>query len=188
MIEKILKKLDKYFENFTTFLNKKRFRRFGENSRIRYGCIINNPRLIELSENVFIGDHVWLNAGEGLNKDETKLFIKKGSHVSRFSHINAFNGVIIEEDVLIAENVYIGDTDHKTSKKEVPIIKQGHEIKKSVVIKSGSFICKNAIINAGTTIGKRSIVAPNAFVIQKNIPDYSFVIGNPSRVFKRKFR
>ena len=181
MIEKILKKLDKYFENFTTFLNKKRFRRFGENSRIRYGCIINNPRLIELSENVFIGDHVWLNAGEGLNKDETKLFIKKGSHVSRFSHINAFNGVIIEEDVLIAENVYIGDTDHKTSKKEVPIIKQGHEIKKSVVIKS-------AIINAGTTIGKRSIVAPNAFVIQKNIPDYSFVIGNPSRVFKRKFR
>ena len=69
----------------------------------------------------------------------------------------------------------------------MPIIKQGHEIKKSVVIKSGSFICKNAIINAGTTIGKRSIVAPNAFVIQ-NIPDYSFVIGNPSRVFKRKFR
>ena len=144
--------------------------------------------MIEIDEDVFVGDHVWLNAGEGLKKEETKLFIKKGSHISRFCHINAFNKVIIEEDVLIAENVYIGDTDHKTSHKDIPIIKQGNEIKEKVIIKSGSFICKNAIINAGTTIGKNSIIAPNAFVIQKSIPDYSFVIGNPSRIFKRKFK
>ena len=188
MIEKIFKKLDKYFENLTTFLHKNRFRKFGKNTRIRYGCIINNPKLIELSEDVFIGDHVWLNVGEGFNKEETKLFIKRGSHISRFCHINAFNKVVVEEDVLIAENVYIGDTDHKTSNKDEPIIKQGNEIKGNVIIQRGSFICKNAIINAGTIVGKNSIIAPNALVVQKNIPDYSFVIGNPSRVFKRNFK
>lgn len=187
-IEKILSKLSKVFDLFTTFINKVRFKKFGKNSIIRYGCIINNPKLMELSDEVFIGDHVWLNAGEGFNKEETKLFIRKGSHISRFCHINAFNKVVIEEDVLIAENVYIGDTDHKTLEKEIPIIKQGNQIKEKVIIKRGSFICKNAIINAGTTIGKNSIVASNAFVIQKDVPDYSFVVGNPSRIYKRKFK
>ena len=62
-----------------------------------------------------------------------KLIIKKGSHISRFTHINAFNKVIIEEDVLIAENVYLGDTDHKNSIKDMPIIKQGNEIKGEVM-------------------------------------------------------
>ena len=66
--------------------------------------------------------------------------------------------------------------------------KQGNEIKGNVIIQRGSFICKNAIINAGTIVGKNSIIAPNALVVQKNIPDYSFVIGNPSRVFKRNFK
>ena len=105
---------------------------------------INNPNLIEIENNVFIGNHVWLNAGRSNdNNDDTKLYLKSGSHISRFSHINAFNKVIIEEDVLIAENVYLGDTDHATSKKDMAIIKQGNKIKGEVIIKKGSFICRN---------------------------------------------
>jgi acetyltransferase-like isoleucine patch superfamily enzyme len=187
-MEKMLKKIYKVLEIIFTFLNKQRFKKFGKNSRLGFGCILTNPHLIEIENDVFIGDQVWLNAGEGFNKDAIKLYIKRGSHISRFCHINAFNKVVIEEDVLIAENVYIGDADHKTSEKERPIIKQGITIKGKVIIKNGSFICKNAVINAGTVIGKNSIIAPNAVVIQKNIPDYSFVIGNPSRVLKRNFK
>ena len=89
-IEKILSKLSKVFDLFTTFINKVRFKKFGKNSIIRYGCIINNPKLMELSDEVFIGDHVWLNAGEGFNKEETKLFIRKGSHISRFLSYQCF--------------------------------------------------------------------------------------------------
>lgn len=186
--EKIINKLDTNFEKLSTFFNKKRFRKFGKNSRIRYGCILNNPELIEIEDNVFIGDHVWLNAGVSINNKDTKLYIKSGSHISRFSHINAFNKVILEENVLVAENVYLGDTDHETSKKDIAIIKQGNKIKGEVIIKKGSFICRNAVISAGVTIGEFSIVAPNSLVTQKIIPPNSLVFGNPSRIFKRKFK
>ena len=186
--EKILQKIKIFFDALITFLNKNRFNKFGNNSKILYGCILNNPKLIEIEDNVFIGDHVWLNAGSVDEKKNVKLIIKKGSHISRFTHINAFNKVIIEEDVLIAENVYLGDTDHKNSIKDMPIIKQGNEIKGEVIIKKGSFICKNSVISANTIIGEFSIVAPNSFVTQKSIPPYSLVIGNPSKIFKRNFK
>ena len=140
--KKILTKLNKVFDLITTLFNKVRFKKFGRNSIIRYGCIINNPKLIEIEENVHIGSHVWLNAQDESKNESTKLIIKKGSHISRFCHINAFKKVIIEEDVLISENVYLGDADHKTSLKDIPIIKQGNEIKGEVIIKKGSFICK----------------------------------------------
>ena len=185
LIEKIINKLDRYFALLTTLINKFRFRKFGNNSIIRLGCILNNPNLILIEDNVFIGDHVWLNAQDLLKNESIKLIIKKGSHISRFCHINAFKKVTIEEDVLVAENVYIGDTDHKTSIKDVPIIKQGFDIKGEVIIKKGSFICRNVIINAGTIIGENCIIAPNVLVLQKNIPANSFVAGNPSRIFKR---
>ena len=188
MIERVINKLDRYSAILTTLINKFRFREFGNKSIIRFGCILNNPNLIAIEEDVFIGDHVWLNAQDELKNETTKLIIKKGSHISRFCHINAFKKVTIEEDVLIAENVYLGDTDHKTSIKDVPIIKQGLETKGEVIIKKGSFICRNVIINAGTIIGENSIIAPNVLVLQKNIPANSFVAGNPSRIFKRNLK
>ncbi len=188
LIEEIFIKLNKVFDLITTLINRIRFKKFGIKSIIRYGCIINNPKLIEIEENVHIDSHVWLNAQDVSKNGSIKLIIKKGSRIGRFCHINAFKKVIIEEDVLVAENVYLGDTDHKTSSKDVPIIKQGNEIKGEVIIKKGSFICKNAIINAGTTVGENSVIAPNAFVIQKNIPPYSFVFGNPSKILKRNIK
>jgi len=188
LIEKVLRKFDFYYIFLITLLNKYRFKKVGKKFRIRSGCILNNPHLIEIENNVFIGDQVWLNAGEEGSENKTKLQIKNGSHISRFCHINAFNKVVIEEDVLIAENVYLGDTDHKTSIKDLPIIKQGIEIKGEITIKKGSFICRNVIINAGTTVGENSIIAPNVVVLQKNIPPNSFVAGNPSRIFKRNIK
>ena len=125
VIEKVINKLDRYSAILTTLINKFRFREFGNNSIIRLGCILNNPNLIVIEEDVFIGNHVWLNAQDDVKNGTTKLIIQKGSHISRFCHINAFKKVTIEENVLIAENVFLGDTDHKTSIKDVPIIKQG---------------------------------------------------------------
>ena len=69
LIEKILKKIHLILEKIYTQLNKFRFKKFGSNSRISFGCIINNPNLIEIEENVYIGNQVWLNAGKNNNFD-----------------------------------------------------------------------------------------------------------------------
>jgi lipopolysaccharide O-acetyltransferase len=183
MIERTLNKFLKFFDYLNTLLQKKRFKKFGKNSIIKYGCIVNHPKKIEIGENVFIGDHVWLNADTWRDDERASLVIKNGAHISRFSHINAFKDVIIEENVLIGENVYLGDTDHVRSNKEIPIKLQGQEFKGSVLLKSGSFICKNAIISAGVTVGKNATVGPGAFVME-SIPDYSLAIGNPARIYE----
>ena len=181
--EKFLKKIKNFFDELITFLNKNRFSKFGNNSKILYGCILNNPKLIEIEDNVFIGNHVWLNAGEDYKKEEVKLIIKKGSHISRFCHINAFNKVIIEEDALIGESVYIGDADHSADDRNMPIIKQEIKVKGKVLIRSGCHICKGSVISAGVTVGKNAVVAPGAFVTT-DVPDYAMAIGSPANIIE----
>ncbi len=185
MIENIIKKFSNSYYKFNTFLISKRFKKFGKNSLIQTGCIINHPNKIEIGQNVFVGKQVWLNADKWREDDRASLIIKDGVHISRFTHINAFKDVIIEEDVLIGENVYLGDTDHVRKSKEIAIKSQGHEFKGRVLLKKGSLICKNAIIAAGVTIGKNSTVGPGAYVIE-TMPDYSLAIGNPARIYENR--
>lgn len=183
IIEKIFNKISKIFDFLTTLINKFRFKKFGKNSIIKYGCIINNPKLIEIENEVVVDNNVWLNAQDELKDGNTKLVIKNGSHISRFGHINAFNQVVIEENVLIGESVYIGDADHSTSNKDVPIIKQGIKVKGKVLIKSGCHICKGSVISAGVVIGKNAVVAPGAFVTT-DVPDHSMAIGSPASIIE----
>ena len=184
LVNKFFIFFEKVFDAITTFFLKRRFKKFGKNSIIRYGCIINHPEKIEIGENVFIGDHVWLNAGCYRADDRASLIIKDGTHISRFTHINAFYDVIIEEDVLIAENVYLGDADHENKENDTPIIKQGYKIKSPVLLKKGCFICKNVVISGGLEIGEYSIVGPNSFVI-KSIPSRKIAIGNPTKIYNK---
>lgn len=167
----------------STNFYKRKFKDVGDNIIIRYACKIDNGNKIVIGNNVFIGEHVWLNAGN-INDKNISLEIKDGSYISRFCHINAFKKVIIENDVLLGEGVYIGDTDHATKNKNLPIIKQGFETKGEVIIGTGSHICKGAVISAGVKIGKNVVVGPNSFVTQHEIPDYSLVIGNPAVIIE----
>jgi len=170
---------------FFTILARIRFKKFGKGSSMLFGCTVVNPKRILVGENVCIGEFVWLNADTvvGHEKDKVSLTIGSGSHISRFVHINAFKNVVIEENVLIGANVYLGDTDHITKRKDIPIIKQGLQVKGKVLIKSGSYICKNSIIAAGITIGKNSIVAPGAYVLT-DVPDHAMALGNPATIIE----
>ena len=167
----------------STYFYKRKFKKTGKEIIIRYACKIDNGKKIILGNNIFIGEHVWLNAGN-LDDKNTSLEIRDGSYISRFCHINAFKKVIIENDVLLGEGVYIGDTDHATKNKNLPIIKQGFETKGEVRIGTGSHICKGAVISAGVKIGRNVVVGPNSFVTQHEIPDYSLVIGNPAAIIE----
>ena len=55
--------------------------------------------------------------------------------------------------------------------------------KKSVVIKEGAGIKAGALITMGVSIGKNAVVAGGA-VVNRDVPDNSFVAGVPARVLK----
>ncbi len=172
--------ISKFFTFFNTLLLKKKFKKFGKGSRIKWGTKVLNPQNIEIGENVLIEEFVWLNAGE----NNCSLKILDGTHISRFSHINCYNNVQIGSHVLIGENVYIGDADHSYKNKSQPIIKQQIDIKKKVLIDSGSHICKNAVISSGISVGKNSIVGPNVF-LTLNLPDYSIAVGSTATIISQ---
>ena len=179
---------ERIVDKIYTIIIKRKLKYCGKNVKIKFPVSITNPQKISIEDNVFIGEHVWLNAGIDSslennidNKDNLTLTIKKGSYISRFTHINAFNSVTIMENVLIGENVYIGDADHSYKDKSQPILKQKIEIKNKVVIDSGSHICKNAVVNSGISVGKNSIVGPNVF-LTTNLPDYSIAVGNTATI------
>jgi acetyltransferase-like isoleucine patch superfamily enzyme len=185
ILEKLNRKIRKYLDLLSTLIYRFRFKKFGRNSIIQFGCIINYPEKIEIGENVFIANNVWLNAYNLRDDNRASLIIKNGVKIGRYCHINAFKDVILEEDVLIADNVYLGDSDHKNSVKDVPISKQGFEYKGPVLLKKGCFVCKNAIISADTVVGEFSIVGPNA-VLTESLPDKKIAIGNPAKIFDKK--
>jgi acetyltransferase-like isoleucine patch superfamily enzyme len=181
--------LERLIDKIYTIITKRKFKYCGKNVKIKFPVTIVNPQKISIEDNVFIGEHVWLNAGtinttnsiNNHNNDDLTLFIKKGSYISRFTHINAFHSVKIMENVLIGENVYIGDADHSYKDKSKPIINQKIEIKNKVIIDTGSHICKNAVVNSGVSVGKNAIVGPNVF-LTNNLPDHSIAIGNTATI------
>ena len=183
---KLYKFLEILSENFSTFMKRRRFKKFGKNSKILTRSKLNKPENIEVGENVYISSDVWLNANNWREDDRASLIINDGSYIGRFCQINAFKDVIIEKNVLIADNVYLGDVDHSYEDETLAIKQNKIKYKGNILLKEGSFICRNVVISANTIVGKNSIVAPNTYVTKKNIPDYHMAIGNPCRVFKIK--
>jgi acetyltransferase-like isoleucine patch superfamily enzyme len=86
----------------------------------------------------------------------------------------------VEEDVALGRNVTIITHFNPTA-----TIKEfvGGRYARKVVIGRGSLILIGAIILPGVKIGRQSVVAPGS-VVTKDVPDFTFVAGNPARPIK----
>ncbi len=166
-----------------TWVVRGRFRRFGSSSRIEPLTALNHPNCIEIGERVHIREQAWINCLPRADGKPT-LVIKEGAYVGRFAHFNAFNEMIIEEDVMIADRVYIADVDHYYKDPQVPILRQGDQVKGPVRLKKGCWIGTGAVILPGVTVGKNAVVGPNT-VLHKDVPDFGMAYGNPAKVINR---
>ena len=175
----LLRLIDKLY----TLIIKKKFYKFGNNSLISFPCKISSPENIFIGNNVIIGRNVWLNAGNKKNNKAT-LKIDDGCYISSYTHINAFKDVTVEKNVLVGEGVYFGDTIHSTEDYKVPIIKQNYKFVGKVVIGEGSHLLRYSTISSNCLIGKNCVICPNSFVVHREIPDYSMLIGNPASLIE----
>ena len=171
---RIISIISKLFTFFNTLLLKKKFKKFGKGSRIKWGSRILNPHNIEIGDNVLIEELAWLNAG---HKD-CLLKISDGVHIGRLVHINCYNNVFIGKNVLIGPNVFIGDSDHSNSELNKEIIFQKVKIKNKIRVGEGSFIAKDVNILSGCDIGKNTVVSSNAVIQNCKIDDFSLVVGS----------
>jgi UDP-2-acetamido-3-amino-2,3-dideoxy-glucuronate N-acetyltransferase len=135
--------------------------------------------------------------------------IGRGTKIWHFSHI--LSGSIIGDDCNLGQNVVIGPEVSIGNKCKIQnnvsiykgvtledgvfcgpsmvftnIYNPRAEIKKmdqvrSTLVKKGATIGANATIVCGTTIGKYAFVGAGT-VVNKNVPDYALVVGNPGKI------
>lgn len=140
----------------------------GKNPIISSGAQYSYPNLIEINNNVILGNNVSIHAGDS-------------------------KGVYIGNYVAIADGTYIRSGNHKFNDLNTKIRYQGHSCveidfnfnKYSVVIEDDVWIGARVIILSGTHIGKGSVISAGS-VISNTIPPYSIVVGNPGRVIKNR--
>ena len=90
----------------------------------------------------------------------------------------------IGNNVRIAPNVMIISANHIYENPDIPICKQGMDIK-PITIEDDVWVAGRVNIMAGVTIGKGSVIGAGS-VVTKDIPPYSVAVGVPAKVIKKR--
>lgn len=108
-----------------------------------------------------------------------------GSRVSfqQNAHVTCAGSIEIGDNTAIASNVTITDIDHPYNDITIPIEQQQLKVK-PVKIGRDCKIYNNAVILQGSVIGNHCVVGANS-VVKGIFPDYSIIVGCPSRIVKR---
>lgn len=116
---------------------------------------------------------------------DSNIILGDNVYIGMFSRIACINKIVIGKNTLTGPNVFISDYNHCYSNVNIPISQQGNTSKNSkVIIGEDCWIGTNVVICGNLTIGKHVVIGACSFV-NKDVPDYSVVVGNPAKVIKR---
>lgn len=191
VFSKILNQLKNFFFLIRNYHNKINFDLklynegqilLGKNISIERGCVIRVQKKssLQISNNVFIGKDVEIST----NKN---IFI--GEKTSIQSRANIFGDVKILSNCVIGPNLYVSSFSHKFAKSSSQLIINQDKIpsiSKEVVINEDCFIGINVFIKPGVNIGRGCVIGANTNIIT-NLEPYSVVVGNPSKLLKKRF-
>lgn len=139
---------------------------------------------IEGSENIFLGNNISFRNYCQLNatgSGEEKIVIGDNTTFNSNVMVNAGIGGCIEigKNCLIGPNVVLRTSNHNFSKRDIPIVEQGHK-PGIIVIKDDVWVGANVSIVGSVVIGKGVIVGAGAVVV-KDVLDYTIVAGVPAK-------
>ena len=165
-------------------LNKKKFIKLGFKSFIKNSLII-TPNCISIGKNVFVQPNSRI---EGIYSYEgicfsPKIVIADNCTIQQNLHLTCGESVYIGTNTAIAANVTITDITHPYENIHLPVEKQ-QIITNPVFIGDDCKIYNNVVVLPGTNIGKHCTIGANS-VVNGSFPDYSVIVGIPSRIIKR---
>lgn len=171
-------KLYKYSLNLIRGIS---FKHFGKKS------LIYKPILLTGRENIRIGNNVKILNGariEAINSPEFKseIIIDDGTIIQQDVHITG-GKIYIGHNCTIAPRVAICAINHRYGEINMHILQQENEYFETK-IGDNCFIGINSCIMPGVEVGQNVIIGANSLV-NKSIPPYSVVVGNPAKVIKR---
>lgn len=182
---KIFRRLSKRITaKYWYFWNFRKFRKIGNNCFIQKPIAL-SPRVIELGDSVIIRHHARIQGVSSYlgKKFNPRIILRNRVSIQQGIHLTCANYIEIGENTAIAAYVTITDIHHPYEDISMPIEKQAIVVKE-VIIGSDCKIYNNAVILPGVHVGNHVTIGANC-VVNKNIPDFSVVVGNPSRIVKR---
>lgn len=162
------------------------FRKFGNESIIKYPWRIWNKNRIEIGKNVFIAENSFLAVSKSFKDQKFSPILKFGDNVSVGSNlfVSCIDNITIESGVILSDRVFISDHAHEYENITIPIKNQPLKKEGAVLIKSGAFVGVNAVIMPGVTIGKNSVIGASS-VVSHSVPNYSVAAGIPAKLIKK---
>jgi len=110
-----------------------------------------------------------------------------GIEIGKRTRVGIGNVIIgpvkIGDNVIFAQNVVISGLDHNYIDVNLPILDQGVSTAE-VIIEDEVWIGANSVVTKGTKIGKHSVIAASSLV-NKDVPPFCLVGGNPARIIKK---
>jgi UDP-2-acetamido-3-amino-2,3-dideoxy-glucuronate N-acetyltransferase len=100
--------------------------------------------------------------------------VQLGNNVKIQNNVSIYTGVVCEDDVFLGPSMVFTNVINPRS----GVIRKEEYLK--TLVKKGASIGANATIVCGNTIGKFAFIGAGA-VVTKDVPDYSLMVGNPSR-------
>lgn len=133
-----------------------------------------------------IANNIITYCGDNVNlepniKFDIALQIDDYSGIGSYSEI--YGDVRIGKYVMMGTGVKIYSRNHKFSRIDIPMCKQGFSDVKPVVIEDDVWIGGSVIILPGVHVGCGALLGAGA-VVTKDVPKYAVVGGNPAKILK----
>ncbi|WP_104803903.1 acyltransferase [Blautia marasmi] len=133
-----------------------------------------------IGDNVSIGVRTMIKTSGSLQKIGKGFSIGSHSSMGNDCFVGAAGGVMIGEYVAIGQNVRFHSENHEFNDSSKKICEQGVS-NKGIRIGNDCWIGAGVVFLDGVNVGEGSVIGANSLV-NKDVPEYSIVVGNPARV------
>jgi acetyltransferase-like isoleucine patch superfamily enzyme len=137
-----------------------------------------------IGNNVNIGNYSIMRCTGSLKKIGKGIKIGDNCGFGDHSFFGAAGGITIGSNVIMGQNVRFHSENHNYSRVDRLIREQG-VTNKGIAINDDCWIGSGVVFLDGVNVGNGCVIGANS-LINKDIPPYSVVVGNPMRVIKNR--
>jgi len=150
-----------------------------KNYFVHESSYVDEPCLIGKGTKIWHFSHIMKNSiiGENCNIGQNVVVspdVQLGNNVKIQNNVSVYTGVVCEDDVFLGPSMVFTNVINPRS----GVIRKEEYMR--TVVKKGASIGANATIVCGNNIGKYAFIGAGA-VVTKDVPDYAFMVGNPSK-------